>query len=1266
MSDTTFNANINIKATSNLKMTLEEEARALGISARTLQATYNRNKSMNVGDMLANRKRTDEAIQQYQRQSQAAQKSGQAQSQAAQKTGQAQAQAAKATGDALTSLASRYLSVAAASTFAVQSFRTFAAQGERLRIIQARTGAVEADMRRLAATIESTSEKLGMSNQEVTDTFTALQEAGYLTVEQARLIAPAVAQAAKVFGESGAAMATGLGEFMSTLDVAAKDAPDALNMMVTAATKFRMNLGQLNLWASQLGSTMHDLGVTGTEGMGQVISMMGILKEKGFASTTRAARALIQTISQLRTGAGIAQSLGYDTESWGYAMEEAAERGQGLTFLLDRVKQARAEGVPWFKILPNPQDQRVLKAVLTDYARFQKEIREGKLTEEEAQKRLEAMLNGPQNALDRLSVSFHKLMETVGETMEGLGASKALNAIGDLLKDITSLLERGEALKKWLESKTGVPDIMHSGAIEGQVDVGGYLAEGNLKGAAAAVQYNLAIAKVKWRKGEMYGGMGADPEKLKKAEKELEEAFAELSKYPKPQFVPKSELVPETFEGRWNALPQPEAPAGAAPGAAPGSTYSRFGVGNYPPHYVGRGELPGRAGGGPTSAGRPYMVGERGPEVFVPGQGGRIDTLTQGAKNYMNYLGHYFRHYDTESMPPNILNLLPGSWPSVVRMVKRDSSPGPNQYRIRNRWRKILGLSDDEASKRALGGSILGGRDYLVGERGPEVLRAGTSGRVMPFSTEALERSEYVSSRSLDEERNQSGTLEEIRDILREMMGEGGGGAAGGGGASGGWEGGPSGIKRPGGAAQAGKGGFRPDKGGGTLGDRLNNPGNLKYGPFAKAHGATGAGPGGHAVFPDYETGRKALEALIASKGADQSIAEMGKWYAEDPNWANNVARAMGVSPDYIPRPDEIPKLADAIQRAEGTRIGGMGGGAAGAPGPGPGGLVPPVGEGGKVISTIGDPRDGVARRHMGTDFQAEMGAPIYATSKQTVTQSGWIGEKYGWGVKTVDENGREHVYAHMAEDPGLQRGQTFNGGQRIGSVGMSGNARGTVPHVHYEMRGRGGYNDPLNPLYAMGLKPGSRIAGMPKKAAENVPLPRSRPTKEPGETVADAVKQWGPDAATLWNRKIDPDAVPKNFQMGTRGWYHPSMRDWLGQGSLREGGVPEREWIAKQPRKKDIDPHKTFGGAGHYPGENYNPNTGEPYDPMAIMPMREEAALNEALAKRQEMERPIRLRSQIDYGTDTQFRRMSMRRETDREMRESRWWGIYGDIGAA
>lgn len=41
--------------------------------------------------------------------------------------------------------------------------------------------------------------------------------------------------------------------------------------------------------------------------------------------------------------------------------------------------------------------------------------------------------------------------------------------------------------------------------------------------------------------------------------------------------------------------------------------------------------LPGRATGGPVTAGRAYAVGERGPELFVPTASGRIEPGASGA-----------------------------------------------------------------------------------------------------------------------------------------------------------------------------------------------------------------------------------------------------------------------------------------------------------------------------------------------------------------------------------------------------------------------------------------------------------------------------------------------------------------------------------------------------------------------------------------------------------------------------------------------------------
>lgn len=42
---------------------------------------------------------------------------------------------------------------------------------------------------------------------------------------------------------------------------------------------------------------------------------------------------------------------------------------------------------------------------------------------------------------------------------------------------------------------------------------------------------------------------------------------------------------------------------------------------------------PGRSHGGPVSAGRGYVVGERGPELFVPSTSGRVEAPARGARD---------------------------------------------------------------------------------------------------------------------------------------------------------------------------------------------------------------------------------------------------------------------------------------------------------------------------------------------------------------------------------------------------------------------------------------------------------------------------------------------------------------------------------------------------------------------------------------------------------------------------------------------------------
>lgn len=93
-------------------------------------------------------------------------------------------------------------------------------------------------------------------------------------------------------------------------------------------------------------------------------------------------------------------------------------------------------------------------------------------------------------------------------------------------------------------------------------------------------------------------------------------------------------------------------------------------------------------------------------------------------------------------------------------------------------------------------------------------------------------------------------------------------------------------------------------------------------------------------------------------------------------------------------------------------------------------------------------------RAHLGTDYAANPGTPVWSTANGTVTRAGWWGG-YGRVVEVRHINGYRTRYAHLSGIArGVRAGVRVSQGQTIGYVGASGLANG--PHLHYELR-RGG-----------------------------------------------------------------------------------------------------------------------------------------------------------------------------------------------------------------
>ena len=117
----------------------------------------------------------------------------------------------------------------------------------------------------------------------------------------------------------------------------------------------------------------------------------------------------------------------------------------------------------------------------------------------------------------------------------------------------------------------------------------------------------------------------------------------------------------------------------------------------------------------------------------------------------------------------------------------------------------------------------------------------------------------------------------------------------------------------------------------------------------------------------------------------------------------------------------------------------------------------------------FGDPRG--QGPHQGNDIIGSMGLQLVScvdgtilrlTRKETGLGGIWI-----W---IVDGAGNEYYYAHMASiAPDLQPGSKVTAGQFVGTMGMTGDARGTIPHLHFEIRPNGGGSiDPFTDLRAV------------------------------------------------------------------------------------------------------------------------------------------------------------------------------------------------------
>jgi murein DD-endopeptidase MepM/ murein hydrolase activator NlpD len=104
---------------------------------------------------------------------------------------------------------------------------------------------------------------------------------------------------------------------------------------------------------------------------------------------------------------------------------------------------------------------------------------------------------------------------------------------------------------------------------------------------------------------------------------------------------------------------------------------------------------------------------------------------------------------------------------------------------------------------------------------------------------------------------------------------------------------------------------------------------------------------------------------------------------------------------------------------------------------------------------------------HLGTDYSAAVGTPVFAAANGTISFAGPRGPN-GNLVSIKHDNGFESHYAHLWRiAPGIKPGVKVVQHQGIGFVGSTG--RSTGPHLHFALKRGGKFLDPASQLNSGG-----------------------------------------------------------------------------------------------------------------------------------------------------------------------------------------------------
>jgi hypothetical protein len=150
---------------------------------------------------------------------------------------------------------------------------------------------------------------------------------------------------------------------------------------------------------------------------------------------------------------------------------------------------------------------------------------------------------------------------------------------------------------------------------------------------------------------------------------------------------------------------------------------------------------------------------------------------------------------------------------------------------------------------------------------------------------------------------------------------------------------------------------------------------------------------------------------------------------------------------------------------------------------------------------------------HNGVDFAASTGTPVRAAADGEII---WAGPKGPNGnlVSIRHDDGYTSHYAHLHRiQRGIRRGVEVEQRQLIGTVGTTG--RSTGPHLHFGLKRRGRYVDPMEVINGPGRRlPGGQLGRFRRMKAQLIETLESFEVDAPEPAAEPEAREEGPSEA--------------------------------------------------------------------------------------------------------------------------------------------------------